>query len=110
MTRPTTPDFLCWMFSIVVHGELVMILGLVLGGEELDHQLPEEPVFRSAMVEQARLIRYEPIPDTFGRWPMECDHRALIKAFRTSGEPFGSDVRCEVCNWPWWVIRASLSD
>ena len=94
--------------SLVLHGGLVLFVALAIGGEELAYRFPEEPDFHCALVPKGPFIGFERTPDWYGRWPMKCNHRSLLRAMRNSDDRVGDDLHCEVCGPRWWEIRGSF--
>ena len=110
MIRHAAPDRFSWTISIVLHLELILIAAVAFDGEEVEYRFSPDPDFHCALVPRGPLLRVEPVFDRFGRWPMSCDHRSLLRAARMSSDRIGAEERCKVCGWPWWVIRAASED
>lgn len=103
MGSPRISRFVSWSFAIAVH-ELLFILALGIEDEKVEI-IPGPPEVYYAIVPSTPSVREEPAPVWAGRWPMECNHQALL---RMPSDQVVADTRCPVCQWPWWVIRASL--
>ena len=98
------PRWFIWAFSIVLHVELAVIAGALLGGEPED--LPSDrPDLHCVLTRPApsRIPVEIPTDRMFGRWPIPCDHRFIPEM---SEDRLGDGLRCGGCGWPWWVIRA----
>lgn len=102
---PRLARFVSWCLAIAVH-ELLFILALGIQSEEAEVIICKPDLF-IAMVPQ---VQPDPIasgPEWAGRWPLNCDHRDLL---RIPPNQIVADTRCGVCQWPWWVIRAARQD
>jgi hypothetical protein len=115
MIRRDTPNWFGWTFAIVLHLDLLLAAVLLIGDEDLDSPLPARPATRSLIVRSPTVrsdlpAQVEEPRGMFGRWPMNCDHGGPQKAVSIWDDRLGDGLRCEVCGWPWWVIRAMSRD
>ena len=87
----------------------MVIFALMIGNEEVEYSLPKDPDFHCALVQPRPAVQVELRRDSrFGRWPLKCDHR--LRTLEIAEDQLGDGRCCEVCGWPWWVIRASSPD
>jgi len=113
MVGPEAPDRFSWAIAILIHAELIFFAAVLIGDDELDYSFlfPEQPVVHSALVRADPPVPVvEEPPGMFGRWPMNCDHGGPLKKVEIWDDRLGDGMRCEVCGWPWWVIRAMSRD
>jgi hypothetical protein len=113
MVRPGAPDGYSWTMAVLLHLDLIMFAALLIDGEVEVPIDPDPPIY-DAVAYSATLRRRPPIPfervsDWTGRWPMHCDHAALLRMFRKWPDEVVAETRCRECGWPWWVLRAGVA-
>jgi len=110
MARRPTAGVLCWILAILLHGDVLVILMLALGGdEEIDDPAPESTTFHCALVQPRPVVQVELRRDSqLGRWPLKCDHG--LRTVEIADDRLRDGLRCDKCGWLWWVIRAASSD
>jgi hypothetical protein len=107
-------DWFSWTCSSVLHLELLVLVALLIG-DEVESPPDVDPIVYDSVVHPSGtyhrpLFRVEEMPDWTGRWPMNCDHQALIRMARKWPSEVLGETICRECGWPWWAIRASLGD
>ena len=106
---PRLARFVSGCLAIALH-ELLFILALGIQSERVEI-VPLRPDFYTTIVPDPYAAASDGVgagpPVWAGRWPLDCDHRVLL---RMPSDQIVADTRCEVCQWPWWVIRASLRE
>jgi hypothetical protein len=105
MWSPRIARFVSGCLAIAVH-ELLFILALGIEDEKVEI-FSVKPEVYYAVVPSDRFIQEEPAPAWMGRWPIDCDHRALLCM---PSDQIVADTKCSVCGWSWWVLRASLGN
>ena len=114
MVKPEAPDWFSWTISIVFHLEILVVAALLIGDEVEVREDDDPPVYSaipySSMTSVRPYLSSQKPPDWTGRWPMNCDHAALIRMAEKWPQEVVADTLCQECGWAWWVIRAALQD
>jgi hypothetical protein len=106
---PRLARFVSWCLAIALH-ELLFILALWIQSEKTEIVSLRPDLYTAMVPDRTTVVEADPIaspPVWAGRWPLDCDHRALL---RMPSDQIVADTRCDVCQWPWWVLRASLRE